>query len=233
MSDQIILYKPVGTEVPAHILAKIQKDYTCPNVFTCYHIPKNKKWIYNEKHAPVAMKGHESFAKEAESFIMFVKSQYFMPSAPMTHYRNKGEDHESWFVTMGHGTFPFLIAANDKGPDVIFENFSRFLDTQSLHGFLTNLCSNNAISYASITSSGARRYGKWVDLENGLMITNADSIYKLEYRAKDAARAIIAYSVNPQSFNDEFKRLEKLSDFELRKEIERVPGLPEIIQKIS
>jgi hypothetical protein len=224
MSDQLIVYKPAGKEISPDLLAKIKKEYTAPNVF--YMNKVNNRWFYSAKPSPLSEL--DVLDIESESVIYFHKT-YYVNGATPTQYNEVSKD--SWMLACGCGKFPFLICVNDKGPETLFQNFMKFMDGSSLSAFLTNLCQNGEINFATVVNGGPlRRYGKWEEID-GLFLTDTEFYYKLDYTLKTAAKSILAFLTNPLNFSSEIKRLDTVSDLELRKSCEKFPDLMKIISQ--
>lgn len=226
--SEIIVHKPAGVTISEELLAKIRKEYTGPEVFHIYRNAELNEWFYSEKAAKI-VDTKELFVPENESIILFNKTHTvgFLPN-PVDIQRNA----ESWFITCGVGFFPFLIAQNDKGAEIMFDNFLKFLDIPSLHGFLLNMCKNYRINYVStVNGQPIRRYGNWNEIE-GVFFSDTDFYYKIEYAAKSFLKNVLAFFSNPEDPKAELARLEKLSDLSLRQECEKVPNLLDSIKKL-
>ena len=225
--SEMIMHKPSGVKISDELLAKIKKEYTGLEVYYFYRTAgDSKKWFYSEKGMKLAES--DLLNQDYESVIYFNKSTY-MSSLPNPVDILKTDD--SCFITCGVGLFPFLIAQNDRGPEVMFDNFLKFLDIPSLHAFLANMCKNYRINYVVTTNyAPARRYGNWNEIE-GAYFSDASFYYKIDYAAKAFLKHVLAFFSNPAEPKEELARLDKLSDLSLRQECEKIPNLPETLSK--
>lgn len=235
MSNQIIVYKPRGKVIPKNLLAKIQKEYVGTKVNYIYKL-EGDIWRYSNFATEFKDSFYSKLTEEESAEYIFSFEKYNVyngKNKTLVHYRPADEPFDSWFLSFGTGIFPILAGACDEAPDVLFNNFLKFMNLSSLHSFLTNLCSKQRdVRYITVNNGReVKKYGNWEEVD-GIWLSNSDFIHKLPFDAKAAAKAIIAFFTNKENFMSEVRRIESLSDLQIRKEAEKIEGLPEILSKI-
>jgi len=227
--EQIIVHKPAGTVISEQMMAKITKEYTNKEVFYCYR-GTDKKWFYS-KEKPEVIATCDAFDEEKDGIIIFDKGTHYLSKPNPVNHRESSNGLQ-WLLNANIGSFSFLSGANDRCSGILFENFLKFCDFNSLNALLKDLCKRYALKSFTVTSGGLAKYGTWFEHE-GSYYTNLDFANKLSYDAKTSLKNILAFCACPQAFRAEVSRLEKLTDHEIRIEAAKYPEVAKILQQIG
>lgn len=226
MKDQLMIHKPKGVAISSSLLAKIRKEYTCANLFYMYN--HDKKWWYSDTPKGID-KEPELFSSDSDSVIIFQKYQYGQSNNPVSYIEHSADN---WLLASCVGVFPYLTGINDKCPEILFENFLKYLDQHSITPFINNVCEKSEVNYATIVNgTNIKRYGKWKELD-GLFFNCLDFYDKMDYQAKTSVKNILAFLIDPDNFAKEVKRLDALSDYDLRLECENYPSVKKILESL-
>lgn len=227
-----MIYKPKGVTIAPPFVEKIRKEYTNPRV--CYIFKNTKvdrKWNYSTISIDFD-KVPTLLDPVTEALIYFDKGVYYNAKPCPTNYRPPNEEYDDWFISIGGGLFSGLSGAADKGPDIIFENFLTFLNSNSLHRFLENFTEQHGGHFATASREGIKMYGRWFE-KDGALYSNLDFANKLTFDAKSMLKAILAFCFSPTEFKPEIERLARLSDYELRQLCEKNEQTKKILEQIG